>query len=215
MGRLVAGVDVAMDADFASACAVVIELPSLEPVEVVCARARVEFPYIPGLLSFREAPITLAALYRLTSAPCAVLLDGQGIAHPRRLGFASHVGLWIDVPAVGVAKSLLVGEYLQPTAIAGSKEVLRYRGSRIGYSVRTRDGVSPVFVSPGNHIGFLGSVRLAMRCCGGYRIPEPTRMAHTAGVLVRRGMEESQVLSSLRASWQAAQKKRGAQGAPS
>lgn len=136
------------------------------------------FPYVPGLLSFREAPALLDAFAKLETKPDAVMIDGQGIAHPRRIGIASHVGLFLDVPTVGCAKSRLTGIYKEPRRPRGSLAPLRDKGDVIGSIVRTRDGVKPVFVSVGHKIDQASAVRLVLQCAQGYRIPEPTRQAH-------------------------------------
>jgi deoxyribonuclease V len=136
------------------------------------------FPYVPGLLSFLEAPALLDAFAKLETKPDAVMIDGQGIAHPRRIGIASHVGLFLDVPTVGCAKSRLTGIYKEPRRPRGSLAPLRDKGDVIGSIVRTRDGVKPVFVSVGHKIDQASAVRLVLQCAQGYRIPEPTRQAH-------------------------------------
>ena len=136
------------------------------------------FPYVPGLLSFREAPSLLDAFAKLETKPDAVMIDGQGIAHPRRIGIASHVGLFLELPTVGCAKSRLTGVYKEPRRPRGSLAPLRDKGDVIGSIVRTRDGVKPLFVSVGHKIDQASAVRLVLQCAQGYRIPEPTRQAH-------------------------------------
>jgi deoxyribonuclease V len=147
-------------------------------VERQAAVVETRFPYVPGLLSFREAPAVLAALAKLKSRPDFVLIDGQGYAHPRRMGIASHVGLWLDVPTVGCAKSRLYGEFEPPGPTAGSVSPLLGDGEVIGQVVRTKDRVSPLFVSPGNRIDIAGSVKAVMAAVRGCRLPEPARFAH-------------------------------------
>lgn len=136
------------------------------------------FPYVPGLLSFREAPALLKAFAKLQSQPDVVMIDGHGIAHPRRLGIASHIGLWLQVPCIGCAKSRLTGKYKEPGLKAGSITPLMDRDEQIGSIVRTKTKVKPVFVSPGNLIDMASSVRVVLETTRGYRIPEPTRLAH-------------------------------------
>jgi deoxyribonuclease V len=136
------------------------------------------FPYIPGLLSFREAPVLLDALAKVESEPDAIVFDGQGIAHPRRIGIATHIGLWLDRPCLGCGKSRLTGRYEEPEWEAGSTSPLMDRGKVIGEVVRTKNGVQPVFVSPGHRIDLASSVRVVLDTCRGYRLPEPTRLAH-------------------------------------
>lgn len=136
------------------------------------------FPYVPGLLSFREAPALLKAFAKLKTRPDVVMIDGQGIAHPRRLGIASHIGLWLEVPCIGCAKSRLTGKMKEPSLKAGSIAPLMDRDEQIGAIVRTKTKVKPVFVSPGHLIDMASSVRVVLETTRGYRIPEPTRQAH-------------------------------------
>jgi len=178
--ELVAGADMAFSRTREKffACVVVMSLPDLEEVETRHAVAASSFPYIPGLLSFREGPVVLEAFRQLEHTPDAVIFDGQGIAHPRRFGLASHMGLWLGIPTVGCAKSRLVGEHDAPGLSKGDRVPLLDGGERIGVALRTRTGVKPVFVSPGAGADFDGSCRLVLNCCNRYRLPEPTRQAH-------------------------------------
>jgi deoxyribonuclease V len=177
--KLVAGADCAFTPDGRSVVAfiVVLALPELTEVARATGRAEARFPYVPGLLSFREAPALVDAFKSLDVRPDAVLFDGQGYAHPRRLGLASHLGLWLDVPTVGCAKSRLTGEAGEPGPRRGSYRTLTDRGEPIGRVVRTRDGVKPLYVSPGHLCDLPGAMRLALRAGAGYRLPEPTRVA--------------------------------------
>jgi len=187
---LIAGVDVSYDfvptrfakskkaSELLYAAVVVLELPSLRVVETVGVAGRAEFPYVPGLLSFREMPPLLEAFRKLRVTPDAVLVDGQGIAHPRRCGLASHLGLALDLPAVGCAKSRLIGEYQEPGQRRGSATNLRDGDEVIGRVVRTRDGVAPLFVSVGHKISLDAAVALVLECAPRYRLPETTRQAH-------------------------------------
>jgi deoxyribonuclease V len=159
---------------------VVIEFPSLRLVEIRTVEGPLTWPYVPGFLSFREAPLVLDALSMLRTEPDMVMVDGQGIAHPRRLGLASHVGLFIDVPTIGCAKSLLCGEYGELGQEKGQSAELVHRDEVIGAVVRTRSGVKPVFVSVGHKFNLAGAVEWVLHCCFGYRLPEPTRLAHLA-----------------------------------
>ena len=159
---------------------VVVAWPSLDVIEVSTAEGVADFPYVPGLLSFREAPILLEALSGLRGTPDLVLVDGQGTAHPRRFGIACHLGLAVDVPIVGCAKSRLVGEHEQPGEEKGEWTRLTHHGDVIGAVVRTRTGVRPIYVSPGNNIDLESSARWALACSPRYRIPVPTRLAHRA-----------------------------------
>jgi deoxyribonuclease V len=185
---LVAGADVSYDrfSDVFWAGVVVLRLPDLALVEAQGARRISPFPYIPGLLSFREGPALLSAFARLKCVPDAVLFDGHGVAHPRRLGIASHMGLWLDRPTVGCAKSLLIGRHREPGRRVGAVAALRDGDEVIGQVVRTRAGVRPVFVSAGHRIDLASAVRLVLACGGGYRLPEPTRRAHLYVNTLRR-----------------------------
>lgn len=196
--EVVAGCDISFDrfSDVVHAGIVLVRLPELEVVETAGVTARAAFPYVPGLLSFRETPSLLEAWERLTVRPDVVVLDGQGLAHPRRFGIACHVGLLTGVPSVGFAKTLLVGKYEAPGETAGSVSPLVDRGETVGAAVRTKTRVSPVFVSPGHLADVESAVELALRCVRGfaraergskYRIPEPTRLAHLFVNALRRG----------------------------
>ncbi|HYV37421.1 MAG TPA: endonuclease V [Gemmataceae bacterium] len=145
-----------------------------------------KFPYVPGLLSFREGPVLLEAFAKLRTTPDAVMIDGQGFAHPRRMGIACHIGLFLDVPTLGCAKSLLVGKYKEPGKKRGSLAPLLDKDDIIGSIVRTRDKVKPVFVSIGHKIDQASAVRLVLQCAQGFRIPEPTRQAHLHVNALRR-----------------------------
>jgi deoxyribonuclease V len=190
--RLVAGVDVsyARFSDRFFAGIVVLELPGVNVVERVGAVRVTPFPYIPGLLSFREAPALLEAFARLQSQPDVVMVDGQGLAHPRRFGIACHLGLWLDLPCMGCAKSLLTGRHKELGPKAGSLAPLVDKGEVVGEAVRTKDRVKPVYVSAGHKIDLPSAVRVVLETCRGYRIPEPTRQAHLYVNALRRGEVE-------------------------
>ena len=181
--RTVAGVDIAVLEKGARARArgavVVLSYPELELLEQAVVDAEVTFPYVPGLLSFRETPVLLEPLSRVRK-PDLLLVDGHGFAHPRRFGIACHLGLLLDVPAVGCAKSRLCGEHDEPDRDAGSQAPLLDGDQVIGAVLRTRDGVKPVYVSVGHRIGLAEAVEWVLRCCRGLRLPEPTRLAHQA-----------------------------------
>jgi deoxyribonuclease V len=168
---------------------VVLRLPSLEVMEEVGVVSETQFPYIPGLLSFRETPSVLEAWAKLKTEPDAVMFDGQGIAHPRRVGIASHVGLLIERPTFGCAKSVLVGRYAEPETERGSWMPLVEPKSdeTLGAALRTKRNVQPIFVSPGHLIDLAGALELTLACDGGYRQPEPTRRAHLLVNALRRG----------------------------
>jgi deoxyribonuclease V len=186
---LAAGADVAFTPDGARCIAgvVVWDVRGRAVVETTLATRRATFPYVPGLLSFREAPAVLAAVRKVRCAPEVFVFDGQGLAHPRRFGLASHVGVLMDRPSVGCAKSLLCGEYVEPGARRGAKRVLIHKDEPVGVVLRTRDGVKPVFVSVGHRVTVDDAVRVVLACGGGYRLPEPTRLAHQ---LVTRARKE-------------------------
>jgi deoxyribonuclease V len=188
--HFIAGVDISVNrwAKTGTGAVVVLSYPSLEPVEIQTVTNRIEFPYIPGLLSFREAPLLLAACEKLTVTPDLVMVDGQGIAHPRRMGLASHLGLCLDIPTIGCAKSRLCGTHEEPGNEAGSYTVLLDNGEVIGAVLRTRTGVKPVYVSIGHRIDLHSAVSRVLACCRGYRLPEPTRLAHqAAGGFLNKG----------------------------
>ena len=176
--RKVAGVDVGVKGERARAAVVVLDFPGLDLLDWAVAEEEIKFPYIPGLLSFRECPAILRALEDLGTEPDLVIVDGQGIAHPRRLGIASHLGLFLELPTVGCAKSRLWGRHKEPGEKAGSYEYLYERDEVIGAVVRTRDGVRAVYVSPGHVIGLDSAIQYVLATCRGYRLPEPIRWAH-------------------------------------
>lgn len=178
--RLVAGVDVGFEAGgtVTRAAVVVLSFPNMEIVETALVRQPTSFPYVAGLLSFREAPAILAALSGLKSAPDLLMCDGQGIAHPRRLGIASHLGVLADLPSIGVAKSILVGRHTPLEDQHGAWQPLINRGGVVGAALRTRQGVKPVYVSVGHNLSLETAIGLVLRCTSKYRLPEPTRLAH-------------------------------------
>jgi len=186
--RYVAGADVAYSRkDNALFAAVVVhEFPSGKQVFAQVGKGTASFPYIPGLLSFREAPLLLRVFEELPLAPQVVICDGQGLAHPRGFGLACHIGVLLDVPSIGCAKSRLVGEYEEPAAARGSSSPLIYREKVVGSAVRTKDKVRPVFVSPGHKVDIESAVRVVLETCRGYRLPEPTRIAHLLSERAKR-----------------------------
>ncbi len=183
----VAGADVSTQGDRAYATVVVVDFPGLAPVEVQGFETELSFPYVPGLLSFREIPAVAGALEKIQTPVDAVIFDAQGLAHPRRMGLASHLGLFLDVPSIGCAKTRLVGTHEEPGSEKGSATDLIHRGEIIGKVLRTRSGVSPVYVSVGNGIDLESSVELVLACSPKYRLPETTRQAHDAANRLRRG----------------------------
>ncbi|MGA2843279.1 MAG: deoxyribonuclease V [Steroidobacteraceae bacterium] len=173
----VAGVDAHYDVDRLWAAIVVMTFADLVIVESALINRPLAFPYLPGLLSFREAPAILDVLHRLSDKPDLLLVDGQGLAHPRRFGLACHVGVLGDVPTIGVAKSRLVGTYQEPGIERGAWSELTNRGETIGAVLRTRSAVRPVFVSIGHRISLKTAIDLVLRCTGHFRLPEPIRAA--------------------------------------
>jgi deoxyribonuclease V len=178
--QTIAGMDVSYDRrpPHIFSAVVVLRLPTFEVVDRAAARARATFPYVPGLLSFRESPVGLAAWEQLRVHPDCLLCDGHGYAHPRRFGLACHFGLWADVPTIGCAKSVLVGEFREPRKERGSRSDLVHDGEVIGSAVRTREAAAPIFVSVGHRIALSTAVATVLACSGRHRIPEPIRQAH-------------------------------------
>jgi len=162
---------------FARAAVVLLSYPDLRVVEQHVVEAPVTFPYVPGLLAFREAPVLALAFRKLERTPDLLLVDGHGFSHPRRFGIACHLGLLLDLPTIGVAKSRLTGQHADPPPQAGGRAELTDAGQVIGLVLRTRDGVSPVYVSVGHRLGLPEAAEWVLRLCRGYRLPEPIRLA--------------------------------------
>jgi len=181
--QVVAGLDCAFSKDGRRilAAVVVLQLPGFEALETAGVSRKVTFPYIPGLLSFREAPACIAAVEKLRKQPDLFIVDGQGIAHPRRLGLAAHLGLFFDKPTIGCAKSRLIGTYEEPPPEKGSYTSLiddNRQSAIIGAVLRTRTNVKPLFVSVGNKCTLDNAIEITLACTTTYRLPEPTRLAH-------------------------------------
>jgi deoxyribonuclease V len=178
--RTVAGLDCAFDKTGGTvlAAGVVLSFPELELIETAAVRTALTFPYIPGLLSFREAPACLAVVRKLNTPPDLFLIDGQGIAHPRRLGLAAHLGLFLGRATLGCAKSRLIGTYDEPLAEKGNYSPLLDGDEIVGAVVRTRSGVKPLFVSPGHLCTLDDAIQWTLRLTTRYRLPEPARLAH-------------------------------------
>ncbi len=190
--RCVAAMDVSYDrrATWIYAGLVLLRIPEFTVVEQIGIRHPAGFPYIPGLLSFRESPAGLAVWQRLRHQPDCLICDGHGYAHPRRFGFACHFGLWVDLPTIGCAKSVLVGSFAPPARERGSVSALLEGGEVIGAAVRTREGAAPVFVSVGHRISLETAIATVLACGARFRIPEPLRKAHALVNRMReRGME--------------------------
>lgn len=188
--RLVAGVDVSVRGEESQAAVVVVTFPDFRPVETALARRRTSFPYIPGLLGFREGPVLEEAFEQLGTEPDVFLFDGMGIAHPRRAGIASHLGLWLGRPTIGCGKTRLVGRHAPVPDERGAQAPLTDLGEVIGAAVRTRRGTLPMFISPGHLADVPTSVEFVLRCSPKYRLPEPIRLAHKAAGAFTPGTSE-------------------------
>jgi deoxyribonuclease V len=178
--RFVAGADISFNrySPTMHAGFVLLDTRTMEVVERAGASMSVKFPYVPGYLSFREIPPLLRAWKKLKTKPGLLLVDGQGIAHPRRLGIASHLGVLLGIPTIGCGKSRLIGTYEEPGLEAGSRTPLWHKEERIGSVLRTKNKVKPLFISPGHLVDQESAPRLVLELCAGYRLPEPTRRAH-------------------------------------
>lgn len=175
---LIAGCDVAFSKERSFAGIVILKYPDLEVVEEVTNSSPINFPYIPGLLTFREAPALLSAIEKLKKIPDIFFFDGQGIAHPGRMGLATHLGIILNKPTIGCAKSLLCGKYQQPAEIKGNYSFIKDKGEIVGCALRTKNRVKPIFISSGNRIDLKTAINLTLSVTLNYRIPEPTRFAH-------------------------------------
>lgn len=185
--RRIAGVDVGFEEGGAitRAAAVLLDVQSLQPLVEVVTRLPTRMPYIPGLLSFRELPAVLQALAELPDVPDLVFVDGQGVAHPRGLGIAAHLGVITNLPTIGVAKKILVGTHSEVGPLRGDRAALQYRGEQVGTVLRSKDKVKPLIVSPGHRVSQASAPGLVLACCTRYRLPEPTRLADR--IASRRG----------------------------
>jgi len=190
--RFVAGADVSYSKkiEICFAAVTVFKFPEMEMVEQTNSTGSMNFPYVPGYLTFREAPILLSAFEKVEITPDLVLFDGQGIAHPRQMGLAAHLGLILDLPSIGCAKSLLIGDFEEPVNLEGGWSELIYHNKQIGAVVKTRENVKPVFVSPGFKITIDEAIEWVLRTCTGYRIPEPIRRSHIAVNQLRTNYEK-------------------------
>ncbi|MFN4182336.1 MAG: deoxyribonuclease V [bacterium] len=179
--RLVAGLDVSFDPrarDIAFGAGCIFSFPDLQLLEVISKALKISFPYIPGLLSFRESPVLISCVEQLKHTPDVILVDAHGRAHPRRFGAASHLGVLLDVPAIGCAKTRLVGEYEEPVSERGGFSFLYHRNEKVGVVVRTQAGAEPIFVSVGHKVDLESAISLVLLCARNSRIPEPLRVAH-------------------------------------
>jgi len=186
--KTIGGGDVAYSEDRNSlfAAIVVLSFPKMETLEIANAHGEIPFPYIPGLLSFREGPILIKAFQKLKIKPDVMIFEGQGIAHPRGIGLASHMGLWLDLPSIGCTKTPLLSDFIYPDPSKGSFESIRREGEEVGAVLRTKDKVKPLFVSPGHRIDLPTSIQLILDTCQGYRTPEPLRKAHQLSCTIRK-----------------------------
>jgi deoxyribonuclease V len=190
--RTIAGVDAAFSGGNTIAAATLFDYRSLTILEQTHAVLETTFPYIPGYLSFREGPALLTAIAQLSAPPDLLIVDGQGIAHPRRIGIASFLGVLLDIPSIGCAKSRLTGVYAEPPQIRGSWSPLTDNGETIGAVLRTKEKVKPVFVSPGHLITLAEAVAVILRCAVRYRLPEPQRAADSLAAQVKRELAAAQ-----------------------
>lgn len=176
----IAGVDIGIDRkkNQARAAAAVLSYPGCEVLDYATVDREIGFPYVPGYLSFREIPPIMSALEKLTVPPDLIVCDGQGIAHPRRFGLACHLGVLVDIPTIGAAKSRLIGSYREPGTEKGRWSRLRDKDETIGAVLRTRSNVRPLFISVGHRVSLATAVRIVLDCCPRYRIPETTRVSH-------------------------------------
>ena len=165
---------------------VVLSFPDMEILDMATANGKISFPYIPGLLSFREGPILIKTFQKLRIRPDIMIYDGQGIAHPRRMGLASHMGLWFDLPSIGCAKTPLLDEFVSPEVSKGSYEWIFRGREKVGAVLRTKEKVKPLFISPGHRIDLPTSIQLILESCKGYRFPEPLRKAHQLAERIER-----------------------------
>ncbi|AEI14567.1 Endonuclease V [Flexistipes sinusarabici DSM 4947] len=185
--KLVAGVDVSFERKTGIGfCCIAVLNNDMNLIQKAFHTQKIKLPYIPGLLSFRELPIIYQTMQKLRYEPDIYILDSQGIAHPRFLGLASHFGVVFNKVSVGCAKNRLVGEYQEPGLIKGSFSIMHYKHKEVGAVVRTKNNVKPVFISPGNLIDTQDSINIILKYARGYRIPEPTRIAHILSNRLRK-----------------------------
>ena len=185
--QTIAGADISYSkgSDTFFAAVVILDFPTMKIIEQASSSGTADFPYIPGLLTFREGPVLLEAFRKLRLSPDIIIFDGQGIAHPRGIGLASHMGLFLDTPSIGCGKTRLVGSYDEPGNKPGDYSPLVHNGEIMGAVLRTKRNVKPVFVSQGHKIGLKKAIGITLSSCRGYRLPEPTRKAHFAAGEIR------------------------------
>lgn len=187
--KTIAGADISLNmfSSIIYAGIVVLDYASLQPVSYSLVKSSTSFPYVPGFLAFREVPALMQALAQMPVRPDVIMVDGQGIAHPRRMGIATHLGLLSDIPTLGCAKKILFGKWEDPDVNKGANSPIMDKEETIGFALRTKNKVKPVFISPGNRMSLAKSLEIALHCMGAYRIPEPTRRAHEYVNLFRTG----------------------------
>lgn len=176
----IAGVDVSVKNDVSQAAVVVLTFPQMEIVEIRRAKRPTDYPYVPGLLTFREGPVLLEAFQQVETIPDVYIFDGMGRIHPRKMGIGAHMGLWLQAPTIGVGKNHLTGSYDEPGPEKGNMSPLTYRGEQLGVVLRTRTNVKPVYVSAGNRMDLPSAIALVLACTPKYRLPTPIRAAHKA-----------------------------------
>jgi len=186
--RTIAAADVAFKGGWVAGVVAVFSYPQLELLEVGYRKEKASFPYVPGFLTFREGPVLMKIFKALTIKPDLILFDGQGIAHPLRFGEASHLGVLLDKPSIGCAKSRFIGEYKEPGKKRGSFSFLLDGREKIGAVLRTRDRVKPIFVSIGHRIDLENAIKMVLACSKGYRIPEPLRFAHSKSLEILKAL---------------------------
>jgi len=176
--KTIAGADQAFpEKDRVRSCIAVLSFPELNVIEKAFSEIETDFPYIPGLLTFREGPGIIEAYKKLRKKPDTLMIDGHGIAHPRRMGIATHIGILLDIPTIGVAKKKLIGDFKAPEKV-GEYEPLKYQNEIIGAVLKSKEGCNPIFISPGHKISLKTSIDVVKKCLKGHKLPEPTRLAH-------------------------------------
>ncbi|MCD5390332.1 deoxyribonuclease V [candidate division NPL-UPA2 bacterium] len=191
--KRIAGADISFSGDRAYAGVIIFSFPDLRIIEKQQATAQVSFPYIPGLLAFREGPALLSTFEKVEVEPDLIIFDAQGLAHPRRMGLATHLGIILDMPSIGCAKSRLVGSCQSPGEEVGAYSLLEDGGETIGAVVRTKEGVKPIFVSIGHKTDLESSIKMVLDCGRGYRLPEPSRLAHNFAEEIKGGKVDLKV----------------------
>ncbi|HDH27928.1 MAG TPA: endonuclease V [Euryarchaeota archaeon] len=176
--RMVGGADVSYAGGLAYSAVVVLDYGDMQLIGEETSKSKITFPYVPSFLSFREAPPITKSVSRLKRKPNVLLVDGHGIAHPRGIGLASHVGVLLDIPTIGVAKNILVGDHTAPEVVGEVSEII-YNKRQVGFAVKTRKGSKPIFISPGHKVSLESSFLIVKNCLRGHRLPEPLRLAHT------------------------------------